>query len=165
MSAPVDLAPALDAVRSELETVLAGAGGIVGVGIDAVDLGRFRQVLTRRPGLASRLLTPDERRYAAAVPDPVPRTATRFAAKEAVLKALGVGLGACAFAEIEVERVGLGAPHLVLSGRAASLASRREVARWHLTLTHTDTVALAVAVALPAVPAEDGHRGGPCSRS
>jgi phosphopantetheine--protein transferase-like protein len=164
VSASVDLAPQLDALRSELETVRTGDGGIVGVGIDAVDLDRFRRVLARRPGLASRLLTPAERRYAAAVPDHVPRTATRFAAKEAVLKALGVGLGACAFAEIEAEREGLGAPRLVLAGRAVELAARRGVAGWHLSLTHTDTVALAVAVALPG-PSPERSGGGPCGRS
>ena len=120
----------------------------MGVGIDAVDLERFRTVLGRRPRLALRLFTAGERDYAALAPDPVPRLATRFAAKEAVMKALGVGLWSFRLTDVEVVRDGLDAPTLVLHGGAADLATLRGVARWHLSLTHTDTVALAVAVAV-----------------
>ena len=127
-------------------------GGVVGVGIDAVDIGRLRTVLGRRRHLAERLFTSGERTYAALVPDPVPRLATRFATKEAVMKALGLGLGAFGFHEVEVVRDGLGAPRLVLHGAAADLAGAAGAVRWHLSLTHTDGVALAVVVA-------DGARG------
>ncbi len=137
-----------------------GAGpadaGLVGVGIDAVDLERFRTVLGRRPRLARRLFTAGERAYAALAPDPVPRLATRFAAKEAVMKALGVGLWSFRLTDVEVARDGLDAPTLTLHDGAAGLAAVRGVARWHLSLTHTDTVAMAVAVAVrtgtPVVP-------------
>ena len=140
---------------------LAGSGpvgaGLVGVGIDAVDLDRFRTVLARRPRLARRLFTGAELAYADLAPDAVPRLATRFAAKEAVMKALGVGLWSFRLTDVEVARDGLDAPTLVLHDAAAGLAAARGVARWHLSLTHTDTVAMAVAVAEragdPAVPA------------
>jgi holo-[acyl-carrier protein] synthase len=120
---------------------------VVGVGIDAVDLDRFRTVLARRPRLARRLFGDAELAYAAAAPDPLPRLATRFAAKEAVMKALGVGLWSFRLTDVAVARDGREAPTLDLSGAAADLAAARGVTRWHLSLTHTDSVAMAVVVA------------------
>jgi holo-[acyl-carrier protein] synthase len=134
----------------------AAGTGIVGVGIDAVDLDRFRRVLDRRPSLAGRVFTGGERAYAARAADPVPRLSTRFAAKEAVMKALGVGLGAFPFADVEVVRHGLDAPTLHLSGAADECARHRGVARWHLSLTHTDRVAVAMVIAEGAP-----HRAAP----
>lgn len=127
---------------------MAAAGGaVVGVGIDAVDVERFRAALARRPRLADRLFTATERAEAARRRDPVPGLAARFAAKEAVMKSLSVGLGAVDFADIEVVRGPGGAPRLGVAGRAADLASERSVAGWHLSLTDTALVAMAVAVA------------------
>jgi holo-[acyl-carrier protein] synthase len=120
--------------------------GVVGVGIDAVDLERFRAVLARRPSMAERLFTPAERAYAARAADPVPRLAARFAAKEATMKALGVGIGSVDFAEVEVVRAG-DAPALAVTGRAGELAARAGVDRWHLSLTHSQLVAVASVVA------------------
>ncbi len=125
-----------------------GAAGVTGVGLDAVDLDRFRRSLARTPGLAERLFTPAERADAAAQRDPAERLATRFAAKEAVMKALGVGLGAFAFHDVEVTRSPSGAPVLVLTGAAAALAAEHGVQGWRLSLTHTATIAAAVVVAL-----------------
>jgi holo-[acyl-carrier protein] synthase len=126
---------------------LAAAGIVRGIGVDVVDVERFRRVLERRPALARRVFTDAERSYAESGRNPGPRLAARFAAKEAVLKALGVGIGAAAFRDVEVVRADGGAPHLVLDGRAADLAARRGVRRWHLSLSHTDTVAVASVVA------------------
>ncbi len=131
----------------DLTTGGALAGAVAGVGVDAVDLDRFRRVLTRRPRLAHRLFTPEELAYARRSGDPVPRLATRFAAKEATMKALGVGLGAVTFAEVEVVRDGLGPPQLALRGAAAARAHRSGVTGWRLSLTHTDRVAMAMVVA------------------
>jgi holo-[acyl-carrier protein] synthase len=122
-------------------------GTVLGVGVDAVDLDRFRRVLGRRAHMAGRLFTEGERAYARAAIDPIPRMSTRFAAKEATMKALGVGLGAFAFVDVEVVRVGLDAPLLELHGEAEELAGRQGVVRWHLSLTHTDLVAMAIVVA------------------
>jgi holo-[acyl-carrier protein] synthase len=134
-------------------------GTVVGVGIDAVDLDRFRRVLGRRAHLVDRLFTAGERTYAGRAADPVPRLCTRFAAKEAAMKALGVGLGAFRLVDVEVVRTGLAAPSLVLHGAALERAHRAGVVRWHLSLSHTAVVALAVVVAegSPApVTAPDG---------
>lgn len=121
---------------------------MIGIGTDLVELDRFRTALVRTPSLAARLFSEGEQAYAARQPDPAERLAVRFAAKEAVMKALGVGLGAFPMRDVEVVRAESGQPALVLRGRAAELAAERGVQRWLLTLTHTETVAQAVAVAL-----------------
>jgi holo-[acyl-carrier protein] synthase len=123
-------------------------GGIVGVGVDLCEVGRMSRTLERTPGFAARVFTEAER----AVCDRRRRGAAegyaaRFAAKEAVLKALGRGLGACPLRDIEVVRTDSGAPEVALHGRAAAVAAEAGVARWHLSLTHTPTTAAAVAVA------------------
>jgi holo-[acyl-carrier protein] synthase len=122
-------------------------GALLGLGIDSVDIPRFAKVLGRRPALAGRIFTPAEREYAAGLANPIPSLAARFAAKEAVMKALGVGLGAFGWADVQVERPEGGAPRLVVTGRAATLAAGRGVAGWHLSLTHTATMASAVVAA------------------
>lgn len=119
---------------------------VLGVGIDVVDIERFRTVLGRRPSLADRLFTADELAYARAAVDHVPRLAARFAAKEAVMKALGVGIGAFAFRDVEVVREAGGAPLLAIDGDALDLATDLGAVRWHLSLAHSETVATAIAV-------------------
>ena len=128
------------------------AGGIVGVGVDAVDVARFRRVLERRPRFATRCFTDSEQSDAGRSTDTVQSLAARFAAKEAVMKALGAGIGAFALTDVEVRRAaGTGAtrnaPSLVLHGTAATLAGARGAGRFHLSLTHTDGVAIAFVVA------------------
>jgi hydroxyethylthiazole kinase-like uncharacterized protein yjeF len=130
---------------------------IVGVGTDLVDLGRFRTVLERRPELVDRLFTATEIAYARLRTDPTERFAVRFATKEAVLKSMGVGLGAADWHDIEVERDPDGRPTVVVRGRAASLAARLGIVDWRVTLSHSDLVATALVVALGAAPVS-GHR-------
>ncbi len=121
---------------------------IVGVGTDLVEIERFRLAMTRRAHLSERLFSDDERAYAFRHRDPAPRLAARFGAKEAVMKALGVGLGAFKLRDVEVVRKRGGAPLVALSGKAAVLADERGVSAWHLSLTHTDSMAMAVAIAV-----------------
>ena len=122
---------------------------VVGVGTDLVDLDRFRQAAERTPGILTRYFTESERAYAERRHDPIERYAARFAAKEAVMKALGVGLGACELADIEIVRdEDSGAPDLRLHGTAAALAAERGVIDWRISLTHTDTAAHAIVIAL-----------------
>jgi len=125
---------------------------VVGVGVDTVDVARFRRVLERRPGLAGRLFTEAERADVSRGGDPAERLAARFAAKEATMKALGRGIGAFALRDVEVVRAGgtgsgRGAPTLRLAGGAERLAAERSVERWHVSLSHTALVATAVVVA------------------
>lgn len=117
---------------------------IVGVGIDALEPGRLAASLERRPRLAERLFTPRELAYSEATGDPVKHLAARFCAKEAVTKALA--LGAFEPGDIEVERDGR-ATSVTLQGRAAERADAL-AAELHVSLTHLDSVAIAVAVAV-----------------
>jgi holo-[acyl-carrier protein] synthase len=120
---------------------------MIGIGVDAVDIERFRRSLERTPSMRERLFTTDELNYVAAKADPVPSLAVRFAAREAVMKALGVGLGAFGFHDAWVERAESGAPSLRITGRAAELATEAGVRRWHLSLTHSDLLAIAYVIA------------------
>jgi holo-[acyl-carrier protein] synthase len=135
---------------------------IVGVGVDAVDVERFRRLLDRRPRFAARCFTETERSDATGSADPVQSLAARFAAKEAVMKALGSGIGAFALTDVEVRRTAgkdatRNAPYVVLHGSAAERAGARGAGRLHVSLTHTDAVAIAFVVA--------EHTGSSCAPS
>ena len=119
---------------------------MIGIGIDVVDIERFRATLTRTPSMRTRLFTQVELDYVAPQSDPIPSLAARFAAREAVMKSLGLGLGAFGFHEVWVERATSGVPSLAITGRAAELANQAGVTRWHLSLTHSDLVATAYVV-------------------
>lgn len=121
---------------------------VVGVGIDLVDVDRFRASLERTPSMIERMFTPGERDYALLANDPTERFAVRFAAKEAVMKALGVGLGAFGFHDVEVVREDGGNPLLGVYGPAEQLARQRGVTAWQISLTHTNLSAGAVVIAL-----------------
>lgn len=108
----------------------------------------MRRTLERTPTLADRLFTAAERSYAESAGDPTERYAVRYAAKEAAMKALGVGLGAFDWHDVEVVRTATGAPELCVTGRAAELAAAAGVTRWLVTLSHTTAAAEAVVVAL-----------------
>ena len=120
---------------------------LIGIGVDLVEVDRMRRTLARTPTLVERLFTDAERAYCERRRAPTESFAARFAAKEAVMKALGVGLGAVGWHEVEVVRAESGRPSLALTGRAADLAAELGVVRWHLTMTHTSRVAEAIAVA------------------
>ena len=120
---------------------------IKGIGVDAVDIERFRTSLARTPSMRERLFTADELDYVAPMADPVRSLAARFAAREATMKAMGLGLGAFGFHEVWVSRAASGEPSLQVTGRALELAHERGIHTWHLSLTHTDLVAIAYVVA------------------
>jgi holo-[acyl-carrier protein] synthase len=121
---------------------------MIGIGTDLVDIDRFRTVLERTPSLAERLFRVDERAYADKAADPTARLAARFAAKEATLKALGLGLGAMALSDIEVVKHDDGRPELRLHDSAAAAAAAAGAGRFLLTISHTDHLAQATVVAL-----------------
>jgi holo-[acyl-carrier protein] synthase len=121
---------------------------MIGIGTDLVDIDRFRTVLARTPSLAERVFRADERAYAEQAADPTARLAARFAAKEATLKSLGLGLGAMALSDIEVVKHDDGRPELRLHGSAAEAAREAGAHRFLLTISHTDHLAQATVVAL-----------------
>ena len=114
------------------------------IGIDLLEVDRLERALERRPALVERLFSDGERAYASSMARPGQHLAARFCAKEAVTKALNLEWPA--FGEIEVVSAG-GPPQVRLSGAAAARADTLGV-RVALSLTHTDTTAGAVAVAL-----------------
>jgi len=122
---------------------------IVGLGTDLVEVARFRLALDRQgERIAVRLFSDDERSYAGKQKDPAKSLAARFGAKEAVMKAMGVGLWKFKLRDVEVVRAKSGAPSVALHGRAAEMAAERGITAWQLSLTHTNTTAMAVAIAL-----------------
>jgi holo-[acyl-carrier protein] synthase len=119
---------------------------VSGVGIDLLEIARLERALERRPRLAERVFTDDERAYAAARARPVMHLAARFCAKEAVAKALG--MTAWSWRDVEVVATDA-APAVRLSGSVAARASELGVEPF-VSLTHTDTTAGAVALLQPA---------------
>lgn len=109
------------------------------VGIDLIEIARVERALERRPGLARRLFTEGELDYASDRARPGRHLAARFAAKEAVIKALGQPVS-----PREIEVLGGRPPTLRLHGRAAEVAGGAEIA---ISLTHSRETAAAVAVA------------------
>lgn len=120
-------------------------------GVDLVDFEHLRDVMRRHPGFAERVFTDAERRRCADRRDPIPHYAARFAAKEALLKTLGLGISATGidrtWREIEVARDG-GAPRLDLSGRVAARAAALGAHGFALSMTHGNEHAVAVVTAL-----------------
>ena len=123
---------------------------IHGIGIDLVDVARIVAANEKHgPAFASRFLTESERGYCAAQANPAKHQAARFAAKEAIAKALGTGIGRdCSWLDIEIVRSGTtGAPSVALSGAAAIFAARHKIACVHVSISHTADTAVAQAIA------------------
>lgn len=121
------------------------AAVIVGVGIDVVPVARFAESLARTQGLADRLFTAAELRTAAGDPRSPESLAGRFAAKEALAKALGAP-GDLHWTDAEVTLTEAGQPHLELSGTVAARARELGVSAWHVSLSHDGGIASAVVV-------------------
>jgi holo-[acyl-carrier protein] synthase len=121
---------------------------ILGVGIDLLETARMGRALERSgPRFESRVFTEAEVAYCREQKRPEQRFAARFAAKEALLKALGTGWAkGIAWKEVEVRREPGGAPALRLSGRARELAEEAGVRRIHLSLSHLAEVVAAVVI-------------------
>lgn len=122
---------------------------VMGVGVDAIEIGRVRAALERTPSLLDRLFTERERgacitrcgdlRYGG--------LAARFAAKEAIAKALGTGVQGFAFRDIEVLSDERGRPTVLLHGGAKAAAAAAGIGGVHVALSHSSDLAVANAVA------------------
>ncbi|MBE1874314.1 holo-ACP synthase [Myceligenerans pegani] len=113
---------------------------IIGVGIDVVDVGRFMATLERTPRLREKLFTPAERDL------PPSSLAARFAAKEAIAKALGAP-GGMRWHDATVHRVVGGPPEVELTGTVAARADQLGVRHWHLTISHDAGISSAMVIA------------------
>jgi holo-[acyl-carrier protein] synthase len=121
---------------------------IVGIGIDIVEIPRFSRVLERQKDrFTGRVFTEREQEYCREHRDPVPHYAARFAAKEALFKALSTGWAkGVSWLDVEVRREGFGAPAMILRGEAAKICANLGVDRVHLSLSHTEASAIALVV-------------------
>jgi holo-[acyl-carrier protein] synthase len=115
------------------------------VGTDLIEIARVRRALERYPGFRERCFTEVERAYCDSRPNPPQHYAARFAAKEAVGKALGFGV-ARAFAWRDVEIAGRPKPAVRLSGRVRAWAERAGAGAIDLSMSHSRELATAVAV-------------------
>ncbi len=126
-----------------------GRAVIVGLGTDIISLKRIADVHQRQgQRFLDRVYTPEEQRYALELRDPSERLASRWAAKEACMKALGTGWAkGVSFTQIALlpgdDR---GAPRLVLTGEALAAATRLGATRWHCSVSHSDGLAVATVI-------------------
>lgn len=120
---------------------------IIGIGTDLVETERIKKAIKRRAGLLVKIFTPKERDYCLGRDNPWPSFAVRFAAKEAVMKSMGVGFSSCSFNEIEIIRDAGGKPSVHLHGKALAIAKSKGINFWHLSLSHSKTESLAYVVA------------------
>lgn len=119
---------------------------ILGLGVDLADIDRVEGILVRYPRFAERCFTDHEREYAFRYANPARRLAARFAGKEAVMKSLGTGWRRIRWQDIEI--TGGGRPTVRMTGTAAKRAKLLGVTDILVTITHTNTSALVMAVAV-----------------
>jgi holo-[acyl-carrier protein] synthase len=120
---------------------------IVGLGVDICEIARMERALLRHPTMRERVFTPEERTYCDSKARPAESYAGRFAAREAVIKALG-GYRGRRWRDIHVRRAPSGAPEIVLDGGAKRRADELGIGRVLITFTHEKTSAVAFAVAV-----------------
>ena len=122
---------------------------VVGVGVDAIEIDRVGRAIERTPRLVDRVFTAREQGHCSAAIGRrrMARFAARFAAKEAVAKALGTGVVGFGFRDIEIVNGDLGAPVVLLDARAQAVAARVGVTKLHVSLSFTRDTAVATAVA------------------
>jgi holo-[acyl-carrier protein] synthase len=121
---------------------------ILGAGIDIIEVDRVEAARQRHgERFLNRILHPAETAYCLSHKSPGPFLAARFAAKEAVSKAFGTGIGAhLGWQDIEIARKDTGEPFVILHGKGLELLARRGAKRLHLTLSHTEKHATAMAI-------------------
>jgi holo-[acyl-carrier protein] synthase len=121
---------------------------ILGTGMDLVEVARIAALLEKfGESFVNRVLVADEIAYCHAHKNPAPFLAARFAAKEAVAKAFGTGIGAqLGWLDMEIRRQESGAPLVVLHGKGAELFKGCGAKQLHISLTHTENYAAATAI-------------------
>lgn len=120
-----------------------------GIGVDIVEISRMHRILEKTPAFARRVFTDEERSYCESTSRPAAHYASRFASREAVLKALGTGFGqGIGLRDVSVSRDKLGKPKAMLSGRALEIARSLHVLEVALSITLTGDLAVANAIAI-----------------
>jgi holo-[acyl-carrier protein] synthase len=120
---------------------------IIGIGIDLAEISRIRQLVEKYGHyFLDRVFTDREKAYCLGKADPYPSFAARFAAKEALFKALGRGWPGIPFTDVQVEQDDTGKPYLRLTGKASALADASAETQAHLSLTHEKDYAAAFVI-------------------
>lgn len=121
---------------------------IIGIGIDLIEVTRIQATWERHGHrFLNRILLPDEIAYCKTHRNPAPFIAARFAAKEAVSKAFGCGIGSTlGWHDIEIRRRDTGQPYVVMQAKGIDLLTQSKANQIHLTLTHTPGHTAAVAI-------------------
>jgi len=133
----------------EYNGILGSVAGIAGIGTDIVEIERVKQAAERNGDrFLNRVFTPSERSFCDSRRDRFACYAVRFAAKEAVLKAMGTGLAGSRWTDVEIARKTGGFPTVLLHGATAALAAKKGIGRMLLSLSHDREKALAFAVAV-----------------
>lgn len=122
---------------------IGGFALVIGIGVDLVYVPRLRDALQRRPKIAERMFTAREIAECGHGPERFLHLAGRFAAKEAMAKALGSGLATGALADLEIRRQDIGRPQLVAQGGWLSTMQQLGVTRVHVSLSHQGDYAMA----------------------
>jgi holo-[acyl-carrier protein] synthase len=122
---------------------------VIGIEVNIVDITRIQEKLTQDCECFLRqTFTINEQRYCLAYRMPAPHLAARLAAKEAVVKILGIGRCSCfIWTDIDIRTSLSGSPYLVLEGKALEIARQLAIDQWHLALTHTRQYAGAFVIA------------------
>ena len=119
---------------------------ITGIGTDLIEIARIQRAIEKNPHFMERVYTANEIAYCRRKKNAWQSFAARFAAKEAVSKALGTGIGPVGLMEIEILNAENGQPKVVLHGKALQLAADRNIQRVHISLSHSEAYAMATAV-------------------
>ena len=119
---------------------------ITGIGTDLIEIVRIQRAIEKNPHFMERVYTANEIAYCRRKKNAWQSFAARFAAKEAVSKALGTGIGPVGLMEIEILNAENGQPKVVLHGKALQLAADRNIQRLHISLSHSEAYAMATAV-------------------
>jgi holo-[acyl-carrier protein] synthase len=118
---------------------------IIGIGVDVVDIARFERALVRTPTLKTRLFAESEQ-LKDGIPRPLRSLAGRFAAKEALIKALGDSTGV-QWHDMQVQSDDLGNPSFLLRDSTRAIAERKGISSFHLSMSHDAGIAIAYVIA------------------
>lgn len=119
---------------------------IIGIGTDIVEIERIKNAMNRKNGFLKKIFTEQEIEYLKRRNMRPEYVAGRFAAKEAVSKALGTGFRGFEFKDIVIEKTALGKPIVTLKGKAKKIAQKNGNHKIHLSISHTNNNAVAYAI-------------------
>ena len=119
---------------------------IFGIGTDMVEISRIQKAIEKNPRFLQKVYTEKEIAYCHRKRNPWQSFAARFAAKEAVSKAMGTGLGKIGLTDIEVLNQSSGQPQIILHGAAQVFAAEHGFVRVHISLSHSEAYAIATAI-------------------